>query len=227
MSFYNSLQGDYNQHYSIGGLRDYDDTFKNKHYIRRALNKQYEDAIRADHRGTWEAHVLHASIEYEKSPQDVSISDHLNKKIRRIKVIAHVPDLDAALTMPEILGLTEDMNKTDEMRLIMHRVFYSRGHSKESVPNIGDRIEVDFEDKEAHTNGIYAGIIEKGIGSIPDHPDAQIASGKAQANFKDRQKKVRLLGSYTQPTQEEHQVFRQDEIARLIGVPSIALRGKV
>ena len=191
-------------------------------YLRIAVNRIYEDALRNSHQGTWTAHVLHASVEYEKSPQSVSINDHLGKKKRRIKVIAHVPDLDSALPLPKMLGIVDNMTTEDKMLLAMHRVFYSDGAGNMTLPSVGDRIEVDFEDRNNHMYGVYKGIKEKGIGSIPDHPDAQIASGKVQSYFK-KGRRVNLLGSFPEADTTSVMTKQESSLAEISGIPEAIL----
>tara|TARA_R110000824_G_scaffold332637_1_gene519240 strand:+ start:20944 stop:21651 length:708 start_codon:yes stop_codon:yes gene_type:complete len=225
-NFYQSLSGDRNLSSTHArGLRVYGDIDKGANplnYMRIAINRIYEDALRNSHEGTWTAHVLHSVIEYEKSPQAVSINDHLGKKKRRIKVIAHVPDLDAALPLPKMLGLTSKMTTEDKTLMAMHRVFYSDGAGNMTLPSVGDRIEVDFEDRNNHMYGVYKGPKEHGIGSIPDHPDAQIASGKVQSYFK-KGKRRSLLGSF--PEADIASVITKQEAAlsEISGIPESIL----
>lgn len=224
-NFYRVRQGAINEHgYDPESLRLYRDSEKTVHFIRHALNAIYENAARGSHEGSWNAFVLHSKVEYEKSPHDVSVSDHLGVKARRIKVIARVPDLDAAIPFPDILGLPKEMTKKDQMLLSMHRVFYSKHHGHVSLPSIGDIIEVDFEDRKNHRYGIYKGILEKGCGSIPDaEPTDQAGSGKVQVYFQENVKNIKLAKDFIQPTSENIQEARNIDLAKLIGVPSIVL----
>lgn len=226
IDFYQSVSGDRNIASSHArGMRMYGDMQGGPNpfnYIRIAINRLYEDALRNSHQGTWTAHVLHASVEYEKSPQSVSINDHLDKKKRRIKIVAHVPDLDAALPLPKMLGMVSEMATSDKMLMAMHRVFYSDGSANMTLPSVGDRIEVDFEDRNNHLYGLYKGIKEKGIGSIPDHPNAQIASGKVQSYFKKGQR-VSLLGSFPEPDSSSIMTKKENILAKVSGIPESIL----
>lgn len=224
-NFYRVRQGAINEHgYDPENLRLYRDSEKTVHFIRQALNAIYEKAIQGSHEGSWNAFVLHSKVEYEKSPNDVSISDHLGVKRRRIKVIARVPDLDAAIPLPDILGLPSEMTPRDQMLLSLHRVFYSKHTGNASLPSIGDQIEVDFEDRKNHRYGIYKGILEKGNGSIPDaEPTDQAGSGKVQVYFQENVKNIKLVKDFVQPEHETNQEAKNLDLSNLIGVPVMAI----
>tara|TARA_R110002096_G_scaffold350309_2_gene543363 strand:+ start:109 stop:1005 length:897 start_codon:yes stop_codon:yes gene_type:complete len=164
-------------------IRDYYQSDRTLARLKIAVNKFYEKARRKTHSGTWRAICLESAISYysaeQLAQQDFIPGIHLATQLARpvgiISVVARIPELDAMIPLPSSYGDAANMSDEDLFWLSLHamdnRIFHSPitgRHGISTIPAPGDIIEVDFENRQARHGGLYIGVLEKGIGMIPD-----------------------------------------------------------
>jgi len=183
-----------NKH-SPSGLVDRD--VEPEYRLGRAINYFYKQNNKKIHEGTWVGICLHAKSEYypEGYPGRNSLSATLKKPATIITVIAKVPNSpDVMVGVPSKFGNPNELSTPDQDKLEMHRKFRSTLNSAQQIPSPGDIVELDFEDRENFTGGIYLGILEKGTGTMPDRP-AEDEIGEAQNAFADAGSSATTVGA--------------------------------
>ena len=164
-----------NPHTRNSSVEDWDtDAGDNLFRIKRAINDYYKNASIKTHDGTWRAICLFSTIvHYEDgSYPESALSINLNNSVNVVEVVARVPELDLLRPWPSNFGDSDELSAQDEDWLMMHRVFRKQIIGGADSPSPGDIIEVDFEDRISREGNIYLGILEKGLGTIPDRePD--------------------------------------------------------
>ena len=156
--------------------------------ISRAVNGWYKNRSLRKHTGTWKGVCLHAKAEYyeEGYSGGYSLSATLKKPTTVISVIARIPELDYTKPCPSKFGDPNGLSEADKEALSMHRVFRTAlgqtSHTQQ-IPAPGDIVELDFElGAPKFLGGIYLGILDKGVGTMPDRP-VPGESGEAQDAF--------------------------------------------
>ena len=81
----------------------------------------------------------------------------------RLHVIAHVPELHAALKVPDRFGPPENMIVADRRLLGMHPTFLADFSNEARQPAPGDTIQVDFDDKVRLRGGKYLNIYQPAL----------------------------------------------------------------
>tara|TARA_R110002020_G_scaffold473697_1_gene703338 strand:+ start:78 stop:899 length:822 start_codon:yes stop_codon:yes gene_type:complete len=178
--------------------------------IRRVVNGYYNDANKMTHHGTWKAICLFSTVEYFEEGSRAPgfyFSTDLNRPMGMVTVIARIPELDVMKPWPKkFTNNVTDLDKDDLNWLSLHRVFRMslRGrYGISDIPSPGDIVEVDFEDRVEKRGNIYVGLVEKGVGIIPDRPENDTGNqGEAQQVFNSPGAQVSTNSVYTEKEQQ-------------------------
>jgi len=175
-----------NPHYEVGGFEQHDKSTKNSIYhLRTALSWVYQQAGLRRHDGRWVAHCLHVEQDYTPSTKEYSIADQHDEVKPRLKVIARISELDAAIPFPDGFGIFSELSREIRRKIHMHRTFYAYGCLE--IPKCGDLINVEFEGGN-NEFGKYIGVNENTDSIISDSSDIQVGSGKLANLFEKPQK---------------------------------------
>jgi len=210
-------------------IRDYYQSPRTLQRLKVAINKFYEKARRKVHHGTWRAICLESAVSYY-SPEELAaqsfipgihLATQLGRPIGIISVVARIPELDSAIPLPKTYGPASEMSDEDLFWLSLHardnRIFHSPitgRYGVGTIPAPGDIIEVDFEDRQDRSGGLYIGVLEKGIGVLPDNDSG--ASTEASEAFDDPGADLSTMGAATQAAYEQQEAQMEDKSADLI-----------
>jgi|10_taG_2_1085330.scaffolds.fasta_scaffold123345_2 hypothetical protein len=194
--------GQINPH-SSEGIVDRD--VEPEHGIRRVISDFFKRRNIRKHVGTWKGVCLHSALEYYEGGglPGYALSANLNKPVSIVAVIVRIPELDSLTPWPNKFGDPNELDEENAEFLGMHKVFRSPAYSFGSqMPAPGDIVEVDFEDRKKRSGGIYLGIVEKGIGTIPDR-QSEDDEGESQQAFDSAGGSVNTVGDYPEETTQD------------------------
>jgi len=95
----------------------------------------------------------------------------------RVMIKARVPEIHSSITMPDVSKPVDQMDQENRKLLALHDTFWGLqkssgilGYMEGSMqlPEVGDIILIDFQDRVNLRGGIYVGISEKGSGALPE-----------------------------------------------------------
>ena len=183
--------------------------------LKNVVDSYYKNAARRTHAGTWKAICLHSVVEYYEAGDvpNASLSVELGRPVGMIAVCAKIPELDGHIPWPKQLGDIDALDEEDQLWFELHRIFYgslSGRYGVSEIPAPGDIIEVDFDDRTNMTGNIYIGVIERGIGIVPDLP-SEGATEEASSLFSSPGATPATLSEYSAGSKAMEQTQQMDE----------------
>jgi hypothetical protein len=157
--------------------------------LKKVVNAYYKNASKRTHTGTWKAICLHSAVEYYEAgdiPPNNSLSVDLGRPTGVIAVAAKIPELDRHIPWLKNYGDPNSFDEDDKLWFSMHRIFYAPltgRYGVSEIPAPGDIVEVDFEDRENRIGNIYIGVVEKGVGIVPDNSSGEYTGTEASSAF--------------------------------------------
>tara|TARA_R110000744_G_scaffold139994_1_gene251158 strand:- start:76 stop:684 length:609 start_codon:yes stop_codon:yes gene_type:complete len=172
---------------------DYE-TGDNLYREKRLINHVASQKRLLTHDGQWYAVCLDAAVEYyeDGNTPTLSLSKDYEMPVGMISVVARIPSRDLLIPWPNKYGDISSLDTINSFWFSCHardnRVFRcpigGRSGRFPKIPQPGDIIEVDFEDKKTFSGPIYVGIALPGLGFMPDRPPSETGEeGEAQAAF--------------------------------------------
>ena len=160
------------------------------------LGKQLEnESKRRLDRWPAKAIVLGVTSTYCSNGAKPSIAGQLGLPKRRLYVKAHIPEVHGAIPLPKKLNAAKNMSIADRMRLGMHPTFSAEVGELAPVPEIGDIVLVDYDNRGKLIGGIYIGIAESGTGGMLDEASPVFSGKRYFDRSRDRKNKPSELRS--------------------------------
>jgi len=186
--------------------------------LKNVVDSYYKNAAKRTHAGTWKAICLQSFVEYYPAGEPLIPNTHLSVDLGRpvgmIAVCAHIPELDVHIPLPKQLGDIDALDEEDQLWFELHRKFYgslSGRYGVSEIPAPGDIIEVDFEDRTNMTGNIYIGVIERGIGIMPDDDQSVSGEGAASSAFSAPGASPAPLSEHSADSKATEQAQQMDE----------------
>ena len=201
------------------GFVDHTEADGTLYRLKRVVNDYYKNASGRTKTGTWKALCLVSTVEYYKDGKvpGFSLSRDFSRPTGMIAVVARIPELDALIPWPQIVGQAgdKDIDTLSKAWLSMHarndRVFRcpieGRAGGLTEIPAAGDIIEVDFEDRKSKTGAMYLGIVERGLATIPEQDMSETGeSGAAQNAFSSNNSTVSTVSQSSAASSQSQQM---------------------